>query len=108
MHHLVRWPEFGGLSLIGAYPAGGECAFEVRNIAPSSGMIEDPITGSLNAAIARWMQAEGRLDPGGFVVGQGTRLGREGRVFIRPASDGSDRVLIGGHSNIVIEGTVLL
>ncbi len=102
---LVRWPDYVGVSVLGAYGKGAECQYEIRNLSPSSGMSEDPVTGSLNAAIAKWMQVEGRLHSN-LTMGQGTRLGREGRVFIRPMMDGSDRVLIGGHTQIVIDGTV--
>jgi len=57
----VRWPEFRSIGLIGAHKAGAECDYEVRMLAPSSGMSEDPITGSLNAALAHWLSAEGRM-----------------------------------------------
>ncbi|KMW59847.1 Phenazine biosynthesis protein PhzF like [Candidatus Rhodobacter oscarellae] len=100
----VTWPEFQGLSLLGAYPDGHDFAYESRNIAPSSGMLEDPITGSLNAAIARWLQAEGRLTRD-LTISQGTNMGRTGRVHVRVEGD---RVLVGGHSNILIAGTVRL
>lgn len=100
----VRWPDFQSIGLIGAHPTGSDCAFEVRMLAPSSGMSEDPITGSLNAAIARWMQAEGRLQSE-FVVAQGTAIGRAGRVFVTPRGD---KVLIGGETQIMIEGTLVL
>ena len=39
---------------------GSECDYEVRMLA-SNGM-EDPITGSLNAALAFWLRDQGRLD----------------------------------------------
>lgn len=102
---LVRWPDYAGLSVIGPYPNGSPCDYEVRNLTPSSGMSEDPITGSLNAAIARWMWSDGRLDRD-LVIGQGTCIGRKGRVFVRRDASDVDRVLIGGHSIIVIDGTV--
>ncbi|MDX8351516.1 PhzF family phenazine biosynthesis protein [Cognatiyoonia sp. IB215182] len=98
----VRWPEYVGVGVVGAHAAGNDIDYEVRNLAPSSGMSEDPITGSLNAAIAHWMFAEGRLDRA-LVMAQGTVLGREGRVFV--ASAGSD-VTIGGHVHVLIDGTV--
>jgi PhzF family phenazine biosynthesis protein len=102
----VRWPAFKLIGLIGAHTLGSECDYEVRMLAPSSGMSEDPITGSLNAAIAHWMHAEGRLlEP--VVVAQGTQIKRHGRVSIRPDNDGG-RILIGGDTHIVIEGTVRL
>jgi PhzF family phenazine biosynthesis protein len=102
----VRYPEFVGVGLIGAHPPGSECQFEVRNIAPSSGMSEDPITGSLNAAIARWMYEAGRWrDP--VIVAQGTCIGREGRLFIR-RDDKTGTVWVGGETSILIEGMLTL
>ena len=101
----VRWPAFRAIGVIGAHPPGSECAYEVRMLAPSSGMSEDPITGSLNSALAHWLQAEGQL-AGPLTVAQGTSIGRHGRVAITPQDDGS--VTIGGETHILIEGTVLL
>ncbi len=43
----VKWPHEKAIGLMGAYPEGAESAYEVRMLAPSSGMSEDPITGSL-------------------------------------------------------------
>ena len=104
----VRWPEFKAIGLIGAHPAGAECDYEVRMLATSSGMSEDPITGSLNAALAHWMQADGRIQAP-VTVAQGTNIGRHGRVTIRPRGNTiSDGVYIGGESHIIIEGTVWL
>ena len=100
----VRWPAFGSIGLIGAHPGGAECDVEVRMLAPSSGMSEDPITGSLNAAIAQWMRSEKRLDKP-LTVAQGTAIGRTGRVFIRPDDQ---RIWIGGHTHVLIDGTVRL
>jgi PhzF family phenazine biosynthesis protein len=100
----VTWPDHAGASVVGAYPAGAECAFEVRMLAPSSGMSEDPITGSLNSAIACWLAGQGRL-PGPITMSQGTRLGRQGRVFITPTRQ-PDRIMIGGHTTLVIQGSV--
>ena len=103
----VRWPEYQGFSLIGAHPEGSECDFEVRNVSPSSGMSEDPITGSLNAALAMWLHHDGRLTRD-LVIAQGTCLGRIGRVHVSPDPKDAARVLIGGETRIVIEGTVQL
>ncbi len=101
----VRWPEFKSIGLIGAQASDHECDYEVRMLAPSSGMSEDPITGSLNSALAHWMQAEGRLRHD-VSVAQGTCIDRHGRVSIAPIDD--QNVKIGGQTHILIEGTVLL
>ena len=100
----VRWPGFRSIGLIGPRSDGSDCDDEVRMLAPSSGMSEDPITGSLNAAIAMWRLAEGRLT-GPRKVSQGTAIGRRGRVTVRP--DGA-RVWIGGQVQVLIAGTVAL
>jgi len=102
----VRWPAFKSIGLIGAHPPGAECDYEVRMLAPSSGMSEDPITGSLNAAVAHWMQAEGRL-PGPITIAQGTAIGRRGRVSVRPGPD-KNSIHIGGQTHILIQGAVML
>ena len=101
----VRWPEYRALGFIGAHPGGGECDYEVRMLAPSSGMSEDPITGSLNSALAHWLQARGQLDRP-ITVAQGTRIARHGRVSIRPLA--ADKVMIGGQTHILIEGELRL
>ncbi len=101
----VRWPEYRALGFIGAHPKGHECDYEVRMLAPSSGMSEDPITGSLNSALAHWLQAEGRL-PQAVTVAQGTNINRHGRVSIRPLD--ATNVLIGGQTHILIEGSLQL
>lgn len=103
----VRWPEFRAIGLIGAYPADGEADYEVRMLAPSSGMSEDPITGSLNAAIARWFRSLGRLERP-LLMAQGGCIGRVGRVHIRPDAADPDRILIGGQTLLLIDGTVTL
>lgn len=103
----VRWPEFKAIGLFGAYPAGSEYAYEVRMLAPSSGMSEDPITGSLNAALAMWLQAEGRLTAP-MIVSQGQKIGRIGRVHIAPHAAKDGRVLIGGNTVLMIDGTLTL
>jgi PhzF family phenazine biosynthesis protein len=101
----VRWPGFQAIGVIGAHPPGAECAYEVRMLAPSSGMSEDPITGSLNSALAHWLQDGGQLTAP-LVVAQGTRIGRHGRVSITPRDDGE--VGIGGETHILIEGRLRL
>ena len=98
----VTWPEFVGVSLIGAHPTASDFDYEVRMISPSSGMSEDPITGSLNAALAHWLRASGRLSEP-LLMRQGTAVGRLGRIRISPEGD---HIKIGGAVTIVIDGHV--
>ena len=103
----VRWPTFKAIGLIGAHPPNSECDYEVRMLAPSSGMSEDPITGSLNSALAHWMHADGRLT-GPVTIAQGTTIKRHGRVSVRPEGGDGAKIFIGGTSHVLIEGTVTL
>jgi len=101
----VTWPEFQAIGLIGRTNIGSETDFEVRMLAPSSGMDEDPITGSLIAAISEWLRIEGRLTDK-TAVSQGVMAGRCGRAFISPRQDGS--VWVGGSVEIISNGTLYL
>lgn len=101
----VKWPEFRAIGLLGKAKDRDDIDYAVRMLAPSSGMSEDPITGSLNAAIAKWLLSIDRLD-GEITVSQGTCIQRDGRVTIRTDEMGS--VWIGGDVHMVIDGTVKL
>jgi PhzF family phenazine biosynthesis protein len=98
----ARWSPLEFVGLLGAHAPGSECDYEVRMLASNG--VEDPITGSLNAALAYWLRDQARLDEP-LVVSQGTAVGRHGRVYIRPTED---RILIGGDTHILIEGTLSL
>lgn len=96
------------IGVVGAWPAAGECAFEVRAFFPGhGGLVEDPVTGSLNAAIAQWLVGAG-LAPERYVASQGTALGRAGRVHVARDPDAPGTLWIGGHSVTCIEGQVWL
>lgn len=103
----VKWPEIFAIGLIGPHTQPADADFEVRMLAPSSGMTEDPITGSLNAALAHWMLQQDKLSHD-IVVAQGRCIGREGRVYIAPDPEVEGRVRIGGETSILIEGTLRL
>ena len=75
------------LGLVGPHPAPSPEAFEVRAFLPAGGtMVEDPVTGSLNASLAQWLLATDRADAP-YVASQGTALGRAGRVHISRQED---------------------
>ena len=87
----------------------GDADYEVRMISMLTDMKEDPITGSLNAALAHWFQSQGRTKTP-YIVAQGTCIGRNGRVHVIPDAADPDTgpLRIGGHTNILIEGSVTL
>jgi PhzF family phenazine biosynthesis protein len=91
-------------------PRGGddECAFEVRAFFPGHGGIaEDPVTGSLNAALGQWLVGAG-LAPSRYVASQGTALGRAGRVHVAQDESDPGTIWVGGDSVTCIEGRVAL
>ncbi|MET0207740.1 MAG: PhzF family phenazine biosynthesis protein [Burkholderiaceae bacterium] len=82
-----------------------DIAFEVRAFFPgNNGLAEDPVTGSLNAALAQWLIGA-HLAPPRYVAAQGTALGRAGRVHVE--QDG-DTIWVGGGSVTCVHGEVRL
>jgi PhzF family phenazine biosynthesis protein len=108
---LALRPDFAamGLNKVGVVgpwlPADGSAAqWEVRAFAPGLGVNEDPVTGSLNAALAQWLIQSGRA-PAQYVASQGTALGRQGRVHIEQQSD---VLWVGGEVAPCIRGQLTL
>ncbi len=93
------------IGVVGPNAAGDECAFEVRAFFPgNNGLCEDPVTGSLNAALAQWLIGAG-VAPSRYVAAQGTALGRAGRIHVEQIGDD---IWIGGDSVTCIDGHVTL
>jgi PhzF family phenazine biosynthesis protein len=101
-----RLRTLANVGVIGPYggAAGAPADFEVRAFADPENIAEDPVTGSLNAALGQWLIPEGLL-PGRYRVSQGTRLQRAGRVQV---SAEGEAVWVSGDSVICVDGTVLL
>jgi PhzF family phenazine biosynthesis protein len=94
------------IGVFGRHPAGSPEAIEVRAFFPAAaGTVEDPVTGSLNAALAQWLLASGKA-AAPYTASQGTVLGRRGRVHVTADADGA--VWIGGGTHTLISGSVLL
>ena len=93
------------IGVVGAYPPGAECALEVRAFFTDERgrLIEDPVTGSLNASLAQWLLATGRATAR-YIASQGTRLGRLGRVHIDQDTDGT--IWVGGATTTCIDGQI--
>jgi len=94
----------GKVGVVAPHPPGGEADFEVRFFAAAIGINEDPVTGSLNANLARWLIDGGRA-PAAYVAAQGTAMGRAGRIHVTRDAEGT---WIGGDVAPCIAGTVLL
>jgi PhzF family phenazine biosynthesis protein len=93
------------VGVVGAHQ-GGEADFEIRGFFSVAGgtLVEDPVTGSLNASVAQWLFESGRAK-GSYVAAQGTKLGRRGRVHLRQDGDGG--VWVAGSSRTLFSGAGL-
>ena len=91
------------IGLVGMHPDGTP---EVRAFFPKDGVLmEDPVTGSLNASLAQWLLGDGRLEAP-FVARQGAALGRDGRVHV--SRDDHGTIWVGGQTVTCISGSVEL
>ena len=104
MAALAALEGVSDVGVVGAHPEGADVVVEVRAFAPADGIPEDPVTGSLNASIAQWLQPEGAL-PDAYVAAQGTAMGRAGRVHVE--RDGAT-TWVGGDTVTVVAGTAAL
>jgi PhzF family phenazine biosynthesis protein len=94
------------VGVVGPYPEGSPHAFEVRAFFPKDGaLVEDPVTGSLNASLAEWLLRSGRATAP-YVASQGTALGRAGRVHI--SRDGDGTIWVAGGTVTCVAGDVEL
>ena len=94
----------GKVGVVGPHPAGGVADFEVRFFAAAIGINEDPVTGSLNANVARWLIDNGHA-PAAYVAAQGTAMGRAGRIHVERDAHGT---WIGGDVAGCIAGNVTI
>ncbi|MEI7253614.1 PhzF family phenazine biosynthesis protein [Dickeya dadantii] len=111
--HLQRLQQLGqtdGVVIYGPHDNASPTDYEVRAFfVMNDAVVEDPVTGSANACIARVIQhsplPEQTDHTLGYRVRQGTMLYRDGRVNISYI-DGQP--WIGGHSNTLINGHITL
>jgi PhzF family phenazine biosynthesis protein len=92
-HHavLALSPDIGryggsdqlDIGVVAPHPDGSDIDFEVRAFFSDDRrqLVEDPVTGSLNASLAQWLIRSGRA-PASYVAAQGTAIGRAGRIHI--------------------------
>jgi PhzF family phenazine biosynthesis protein len=94
------------IGVVGPHPADAPEAVEVRAFFPKDGaLVEDPVTGSLNASLADWLLRTGRVTAP-YAARQGTALGRAGRVHITQDDDGT--IWVGGGTVTCVSGEVEL
>ena len=100
--------DVDGVVIYGTCSAAEPADYEMRAFMVECGaLIEDPVTGSANACLARLLKANRFPDGGqtaqGYQVRQGTQLNRDGRVSVR-FIDGEP--WIGGQCCTLINGTL--
>jgi PhzF family phenazine biosynthesis protein len=99
-------PRVIDVGVVGPHRSGAEVDYEIRAFfsAGPGMLVEDPVTGSLNAGIAQWLYATDRVS-GPYVAAQGTKLGRRGRVHLSRDADG--QVWVAGASRSLFSGAGL-
>ncbi|VXB73121.1 Phenazine biosynthesis protein PhzF family [Burkholderia sp. 8Y] len=98
-----------GLVVYGPHENAAPATFELRALLLGAENVEDPVTGSANAALAALLTRQGKRPGDAYTVRQGTVLDRDGRVHVTydDRAHGSP-VWIGGDSVTVIDGTIRL
>ncbi len=98
---LQQLAQVNGLMPFGPLTDAGE-KYEVRGLLVEKGtLVEDPVTGSANACLARYLHAQGQMED--YSVRQGSALQRNGRLRVSYRPDG---IWIGGQTVTVINGTI--
>jgi len=94
-----------GSTGISVYVVDDDKGIHVRSFAPAHGILEDPVCGSGNAAVACHIRETGLSRTIGlsYTAHQGKALDRDGRVNIRLEND---NILIGGESVTIIDGKI--
>jgi PhzF family phenazine biosynthesis protein len=90
------------VGVVGPHPAGHETQFEVRAFVGGDAVWEDPVTGSLNAGLARWL-SDADIAGSRYVAAQGTVIGYQGRVHV--AIEGGE-IWVGGDVSAGVHGEV--
>lgn len=103
LNPMRSWPGRIDVGVIGSHAEGGDAAFEVRAFFSDhlGAIVEDPVTGSLNASMAQWLFAAGVVEDD-YVAAQGTRLGRQGRIHL--TRDEAGQIWVGGKTRTHVEG----
>src|SRR5256886_3857793 len=103
-------PDFDALALfdvgINCFAGSGK-SWKTRMFAPSSGVAEDPATGSAAGPLAIHLARHGRIDFGDEIeISQGAELSRPSKLYARVegSADRIERVEVGGYAVPVARG----
>jgi trans-2,3-dihydro-3-hydroxyanthranilate isomerase len=103
-------PDFAALAdlevMVSCF-AGAGAAWKTRMFAPSSGVPEDPATGSAAGPLVVHVCRHGLVEWGEWIeISQGVEIGRPSTLFARADARGGElrRVAVGGHTVVVARG----
>ncbi|GGI72195.1 phenazine biosynthesis protein PhzF [Polymorphobacter multimanifer] len=99
------WPRRIEGGVVGAHPAGGEVAFEIRTFFTYQALVvrEDPVTGSMSGAAAQWQVAQG-LGGGCWRAAQGQAMAHDGVVRLDAREAG--RLWVSGACRTIVQGAL--
>ncbi len=105
-HPLPRAPVPTDIGLAGPCAEGSDAAWEVRAffVNDKGMLVEDPVTGSFNAAAAMYLFGTG-LARESYVAAQGRMVGADGRVFC--SVDKNNAIWVGGRVATISRGGVV-
>ena len=92
------------IGVVAPHPDGSDVDFEVRAFFSDDKLqlVEDPVTGSLNASLAQWLMRTGRATDS-YVAAQGTAIGRAGRIYLTRDQSGT---WVGGSTVTHVSGEI--
>lgn len=101
------WDRAVDIGVVGPYSSGCDVEFEVRAFFNDhlGRIVEDPATGSFNAAVGEWVFETGRARDE-YVARQGTSVARDGRIMVSRDSEG--RIWVAGNTRTHISGCLEL
>ena len=93
------------IGLVALHDAGGDVDVEVRGFFSAGGgaVLEDPVTGSLNASVAQWLLEAGHVEAP-YVAAQGRQVGADGRIHVSQDDDGT--IWVAGDTTTVVTGSL--
>lgn len=101
-----RWPRRIDIGVFGPHASGADADVEIRAFFSdhNGDIVEDPVTGSLNASVAQWLfETDDDIGPA-YTATQGRLLGRDGHVHLSLEPTG--RVWVAGQTHTHVVGTL--
>lgn len=97
------YPDRVHIGVVGPHATGSDISWELRAVISDHQrkLLEDPVTGSLNASVAQWLIGSGRSGPR-YKAAQGTVIGRTGRIAVEQDDEGA--IWIAGNTKTMFEG----